>query len=194
MPEGHIIRGTRGRSGATFAHWQIALAYAKYLSPEFHMWCNEVVREKMEGAPRRDMVTLNELAPEVRQVLGGIINGVVHKEMTEIIPTLVREHIGAEHYGVVRGLTAGDVLNLAGVNVRKGLRGLAGFVSNRLRRFCAERGYQVRLASLGSSTAYVFEKTVAREWLDSGGRTIIERKISERRGQTVLPLNPRSTI
>lgn len=35
--------------GNTFAHWQIALAYAKYLSPEFHMWCNQVVRERMEG-------------------------------------------------------------------------------------------------------------------------------------------------
>ncbi len=35
--------------GSTLAHWQIALAYAKYLSPEFHMWCNTVVRERMEG-------------------------------------------------------------------------------------------------------------------------------------------------
>ncbi|MGO4334937.1 KilA-N domain-containing protein [Labrys sp. KB_33_2] len=38
-----------GKSPGTFAHWQIALAYAKYLSPEFHVWCNTVVRERMEG-------------------------------------------------------------------------------------------------------------------------------------------------
>lgn len=38
------VRG--GSSPGTWAHWQIALAYAKYLSPEFHMWCNEVVRER----------------------------------------------------------------------------------------------------------------------------------------------------
>jgi hypothetical protein len=31
-----------GRVQGTWAHWQIALAYAKYLSPEFHIWCNEV--------------------------------------------------------------------------------------------------------------------------------------------------------
>lgn len=40
-------RGGRGIGGVTFAHWQIAMAYAKYLSPEFHMWCNTVVREQM---------------------------------------------------------------------------------------------------------------------------------------------------
>lgn len=33
----------------TWAHWQIAMAYAKYLSPEFHSWCNQVVRDHMEG-------------------------------------------------------------------------------------------------------------------------------------------------
>lgn len=33
----------------TWAHWHIALAYAKYLSPEFHMACNNVVRNHMEG-------------------------------------------------------------------------------------------------------------------------------------------------
>ena len=31
------------------AHWQIGIAYAKYLSPEFHVWCNTVVRDRMEG-------------------------------------------------------------------------------------------------------------------------------------------------
>lgn len=29
------------RGGGTFAHWQIALAYAKYLSPELHAHVNE---------------------------------------------------------------------------------------------------------------------------------------------------------
>ena len=34
--------------GGTFAHKQIAIAYAKYLSPEFHMFVNDVFMEKME--------------------------------------------------------------------------------------------------------------------------------------------------
>ncbi len=51
VPEGHILEARVGRNGGTFAHWQIALAYAKYLSPQFHIWCNEVVRAHMEGTP-----------------------------------------------------------------------------------------------------------------------------------------------
>lgn len=49
---GHIeaIQAVRGGDDAgTWAHWQIGLAYAKYLSPEFHAWCNQVVRDHMEG-------------------------------------------------------------------------------------------------------------------------------------------------
>lgn len=37
-----------GRDPGTWAHWQVGMAYAKYLSPEFHAWCNEVVRAHME--------------------------------------------------------------------------------------------------------------------------------------------------
>ena len=40
-PELHL-KTTRGKLGGTFAHWQIALAYAKYLNPEFHIFVNEV--------------------------------------------------------------------------------------------------------------------------------------------------------
>jgi len=47
-PEKGIWKGIRGNKGGTWAHWHIALAYAKYLSHEFHVWCNTVVRERME--------------------------------------------------------------------------------------------------------------------------------------------------
>jgi hypothetical protein len=40
-----IVRG--GPETATYAHWQMGMAYAKYLSPSFHAWCNEVVRGYM---------------------------------------------------------------------------------------------------------------------------------------------------
>lgn len=39
-----------GRDPSTWAHWQLALAYAKYLSPAFHVWCNTIVRGYMQGA------------------------------------------------------------------------------------------------------------------------------------------------
>lgn len=38
QPEMAVWHAQRGRHGSgTWAHWQIALAYAKYLSPEFHL-------------------------------------------------------------------------------------------------------------------------------------------------------------
>ena len=46
---GNLFVTRQGRSGGTFAHWQIGLAYAKYLSPGFHMGCNTVAREKMRA-------------------------------------------------------------------------------------------------------------------------------------------------
>ncbi len=49
--DGNIVRAEPGRLGATWAHWQLGMAYAKYLSHEFHAWCNDVVRKVMQGAP-----------------------------------------------------------------------------------------------------------------------------------------------
>ncbi len=46
----YLIKSVRGRGKAqgTYAHWQIALAYAKYLSPEFHIWANEKIKQAIE--------------------------------------------------------------------------------------------------------------------------------------------------
>lgn len=45
-----LIQTVRGGNGpGTWAHWQIGIAYAKYLDPAFHAWCNEVVRQRMES-------------------------------------------------------------------------------------------------------------------------------------------------
>jgi hypothetical protein len=45
-----LVRTQRGGTDpGTWAHWQLGMAYAKYLSPAFHAWCNEVVRKVMRG-------------------------------------------------------------------------------------------------------------------------------------------------
>ena len=46
-----FVATVRGHGGGTWAHWQLALSYGRYLSPPFHLWCNTVVRAAME---RRD--------------------------------------------------------------------------------------------------------------------------------------------
>lgn len=58
-------QGFGSGGGATWRHWHLGLAYAKYLSPEFHVWCNTVVRAHMEG--------LNQLALP-HQILSTILS------------------------------------------------------------------------------------------------------------------------
>jgi hypothetical protein len=53
-----IYKTTRGKGGGTFAHWQIALAYAKYLSPKLHMQVNEVYARYKSG----DVTLADEIA------------------------------------------------------------------------------------------------------------------------------------
>jgi hypothetical protein len=63
MRSEHISTTHRGRGGGTYAHWQVALAYAKYLSHEFHAWCNTAVRDRMEGRIEAERQVEFELAP-----------------------------------------------------------------------------------------------------------------------------------
>lgn len=58
VPLRDIYRATKGKGGGTFAHWQIALAYAKYLSPQLHMQVNEVYARFKAG----DVTLAEEIA------------------------------------------------------------------------------------------------------------------------------------
>jgi len=55
---GNIYKTARGKNGGTYAHWQIALAYAKYLSHELHMHVNEVYMRYRSG----DVTLADEIA------------------------------------------------------------------------------------------------------------------------------------
>lgn len=51
----NLFTSKLGRNGGTWAHWQIWLAYAKYLSPELHMWANQVVKDRIEEDRNPDL-------------------------------------------------------------------------------------------------------------------------------------------
>jgi hypothetical protein len=53
LARSEVWKAGRGKGGQTFAHWQIGFAYAKYVSHEFHAWCNDVVRQHMEVLAKR---------------------------------------------------------------------------------------------------------------------------------------------
>jgi phage anti-repressor protein len=134
------------------------------------------------------------------KAVGGITKGVIAKAigemmpvilaeaLTVLLPTLVREQVANHQHAVVEGISAGQVLEMAGYQKRKGLRGIPAWLSHRLRRFHAHRGVAVRLATLGSSNAYVFDPLISREWLSSGGKAELDQKVAERRGQGSLRL------
>jgi hypothetical protein len=42
------LKTKRGVGGGTWAHWQLALSYAQYLSPELHLAVNQVFKERLE--------------------------------------------------------------------------------------------------------------------------------------------------
>lgn len=44
-----LVETREGRNGGTWAHWQIAAAYAHYLKPEFYLQWNEWAMERVTG-------------------------------------------------------------------------------------------------------------------------------------------------
>ena len=90
--------------------------------------------------------------------MGGIFKSILHKELATRLPEMVKAEIAAAQYEVVRGVTAGKVIEMAGVKDKRGTKGLAQIVSNILRRYHAAKGVAVKLAELGMHTAYVFDE------------------------------------
>jgi len=143
-----------------------------------------------QGVAVRDDLAgvVTDLDPAVMKALGGMFKAILLKTVHEVIPQMVQAEIGAQQYSVTRGLTAGQVIELAGVTDRKNTRGVPRRVSDRLRRFCAEKGRAVSIAHLGRSSAYVFDALTVREWLDEVGRSLIQGWVNERRGTNQLRL------
>lgn len=75
----------------TWAHWQIGLAYAKYLSPAFHAWCNEVVRTHMTRAAQPQLPLLPEQRAE--SIIGSFVR---IAQMCQIPMSFTLQLAGAE--------------------------------------------------------------------------------------------------
>lgn len=78
-----LIKTTKGGKGGgvTWAHWQIALAYAKYLSSEFHVHCNTVIRAHMERRHTAPTDFPADLLEMVKRT-DGIVRMLAHKVTT----------------------------------------------------------------------------------------------------------------
>jgi hypothetical protein len=174
----HLYETSAGKRGGTFAHWQIALAYAKYLSPEFHFWCNTVIRERMERRSLSDYPTV--LDAESRNVFGGIVKGIIHKELLAVVPSMVQAELaGDRNRLVVDNLTVGEVLDHAGV-ASKGRRGLVNRVSRSLAKFSLGEGQVPRRTHAGRGGVCVYSPELLQRWLATTGRTLIASHRADR--------------
>jgi hypothetical protein len=190
------VRG--GRNPGTWAHWQVGFAYAKYLSPEFHKWCNDVVRERMEGrgGPHDGFVT--GFDDPAKTTMGGVVKTVFIKQVAEMLPALAGEAIRellpalikAEIVSQTRiyrdGRTAGEIWRNCGFPPIR----LGGWFGNRLKAIGCQIDGNGR-GELGLSTARMFDPDRARHWLKNGGELLVRQKIAERQGQGVLKLVPK---
>jgi hypothetical protein len=93
--ESDFIRVTRGRNGATFAHWQIGLAYAKYLSPELHMHVNEVYMRYQMGDISLAEEVVTRTTPEQQELHLARMQGIVTRNF---LTRTLQEH-GVKGYG-----------------------------------------------------------------------------------------------
>ncbi len=134
--------------------------------------------------------TVTELSGSVRMAIGGIVKGIVHKEVTEavtavceaLLPKMVQATLASHNLMIRRGKTAGQVLRESGFPA---VKGLAGWFGNRL----VQLGYAIDgdgRSEQGDRTARMFDPDKVGVWLRAGGRVTVEQKIAERRGQTVI--------
>ena len=178
-----IFRSMRGRNGGTFAHWQIALAYAKYLSPEFHMWCNTVVRERMEGKT----ISVASIPPDILELIrrtDGISRMLSHKVTTiEQSLAMIASMIQPAHPVIIRhGVSAGQIW--ARHNLPK-LKNASRWLGNRL----AEMG--ASMDSKGEAamrTFRLFDPDRAEACMKNGLLHKAKVYASERMGQGKLRL------
>ena len=167
-PVERIYDATKGKGGSTFAHWQVGLAYAKYLSHDFHMWCNSVVRDHMEGVHRV---------------------AAIETMLAERVPVMIEEQVDAcfKRYGLLT--RHGQTANAIWLRHRlpKGIRGAAKWFGNRL----VEMGCSIENDGRydnGAKPIRLFDPDRADICMKNGLRIVAQKYVDERRGQGKLRL------
>lgn len=63
----HLLKVKRGKGGGTWAHWQIALTYAQYLSPELHLFVNQCFSERVQEEQNPELAVKRGHERAIRQ-------------------------------------------------------------------------------------------------------------------------------
>lgn len=185
------ISTRRGNNGGTYAHWQIGLAYAKYLSPEFHMWCNQVVRERMEGKAATTVIPADVF--EMLRRTDGIAKMLAHKvtEIEKTLPAILDERIEAmiaadSRVAVVSYVSVKQILENEWKVPPRGRRSIQRKVFLRLSAYCLANG--IKAFKCAHSGTWLFPPHEAGAFVRENCSGLISEHLARLRGQGTLRL------
>lgn len=166
-----------------------SLLAMRFTGPKALQWQIAYVGEfeRMEAALHSSHGDLM-LTADARSAIGGIVKGIVHKELSQIVPTLVAQQVLSSRYSIIEGVCAVEVVEMAGYKTGQRPKGASQFVTRRLARFHEENGVPIRRDRRGIIKTRLFDEATARRWLASGGKTEIDHYIAGRKGQGALRL------
>lgn len=127
---------------------------------------------------------VTDLASEVRAAIGGITKGIIHKELTEVIPSLVRAEIAANTTLLRSGKTSGEIWSNFGL---PRLKNAPTWLGNRL----AEMGCSIEnggRVEVGGRKFRLFDPDKAHMCMKNGLLHQAKVYASERMGQTRMRL------
>lgn len=133
---------------------------------------------------------ITNIDPAVMRALGGMVKGIMAKQIAELVPALVEREVLSGRRSVVLGVCALQVAEMAGYTKGRRPRGATQFISRRLGRYHEERAVPIRRSEHGSGRVRLFDEVTARRWLNDGGKTEIDHYIAGRKGQGSLRLVP----
>ena len=116
--------------------------------------------------------------------VGGMVKRILAKQMHEVVPALVAAEIASHNFSLRRGRTLGQIWREHGLPP---LKGIAAWFGNRLDAVGCRIDGSGR-GELGLMTARLYDPDKVAVWLRTGGRLLVEQKISERNGQGRLRL------
>ncbi len=191
-------KGGRGAGrGSTSAHWQIGLAYAKYLSADFHMWCNSVVRERMEGQRPPAELVVQDWGRDARQVLGGIMKAVVAAQTEPLARALLdmRRDLDAlvadpEVVATREFRPMLDVVKDMGVGPKK-RRSITQRLSARCRRWCLRNDRQTDVRESRETKRFLFHVDALAAFMAAEGNILVSEHKAAMGNQTEMAFRPR---
>lgn len=159
-----------GRYGGTFVVEELAVAYAGWVSASYKL---DVIRTFI-AAQKGDV---DALPAATRSAIGGIVKGIIHKELTEALPQMIEREVAASGVLIRRGITAKEIWDR--FNLPPKLRGTTNWLGNRL----SEMGCSTGKADRGSAAVRTFDPDLSEACMKNGLLHKAKVYASERMGQ-----------